>query len=122
MKSSSQQPSTSSSLSTTTPALTHVGNSLTFQEPNSSNSVALLGTATVRIKDRDDRWHHIRCIIDPGSQISIISERVAQVLKLPRKYSSIQISGIGAAEPMKAKGFLTLESILIRINLYRLNV
>lgn len=41
-------------------------NSLTFQVPSSSNSIVLLGNATARITDRDDRWRHIRRTIDPS--------------------------------------------------------
>lgn len=64
----------------------------------------LLGTATVQIQDSIGQWHSARCIIDPGSQISAVSESLVQNLGLPRNKCMLQISGIGSQTPIRAKG------------------
>lgn len=66
----------------------------------------LLGTAIVQVQDKFGSWHSIRCLLDSGSQTSIISLRLAQLLKLPWKSSSVHISGIDSDLPVKAKGEL----------------
>ncbi|KAI5733920.1 hypothetical protein M8J77_000362 [Diaphorina citri] len=68
-----------------------------------SHSV-LLGTATVQIQDSIGQWHNVRCIIDPGSQISAVSEALVQTLGLPRKRCTLEISGIGSQSSIRAKG------------------
>lgn len=45
-----------------------------------------------------------RALIDPGSEITLISERLVQLLKLPRKKSSIPLVGIGAKKSDNTRG------------------
>uniref|UniRef100_A0A8D8YNP1 Integrase catalytic domain-containing protein n=1 Tax=Cacopsylla melanoneura TaxID=428564 RepID=A0A8D8YNP1_9HEMI len=71
-----------------------------------SSSTVLLGTAVVRIQDIAGQWVPVRCIIDMGSQVSIISERLANGLRLPRKHSSLKVAGVGAASCVTTKGKL----------------
>uniref|UniRef100_A0A8D8TQ66 Integrase catalytic domain-containing protein n=1 Tax=Cacopsylla melanoneura TaxID=428564 RepID=A0A8D8TQ66_9HEMI len=66
----------------------------------------LLGTATIEIQDAFGQWNTIQCLIDAGSQISVISHRLAQLLKLPIQSSRIEVSGVGADQPLRAKGEL----------------
>uniref|UniRef100_A0A8D8T1R1 Integrase catalytic domain-containing protein n=1 Tax=Cacopsylla melanoneura TaxID=428564 RepID=A0A8D8T1R1_9HEMI len=112
-----QQPHSSSSgqsrdnpLATALPAsqTSHCGNHLA-QPSSVSRSVVLLGTAVIQVQDSYGVWHPIRCILDNGSQISIISQRLAQQLKLPRRSSNIQISGIDSDHPVRAKGELMFQ-------------
>uniref|UniRef100_A0A8D8WYR9 Peptidase aspartic putative domain-containing protein n=1 Tax=Cacopsylla melanoneura TaxID=428564 RepID=A0A8D8WYR9_9HEMI len=63
----------------------------------------LLGTAMIRIQDTHGQWHLARCVIDGGSQISAISENLAQLLQIPRQRCNIQISGIGTTHAVQAK-------------------
>lgn len=44
------------------------------------------------------------CILDLGSQISIMTQRLAQQLKLPWHASSLQVSGVGSDNPVQSKG------------------
>lgn len=67
-------------------------------------STVVLSTASMQIQDAVGNWIPARGVVDPGSQVSIISERLAQTLGLPRKYCSLQIAGIGASSAMKTKG------------------
>lgn len=69
-----------------------------------SCSSILLGTAIVKVQDIMGAWIPIRCVIDPGSQISAVTENLAQTLKLPRHRSAVQISGIGSNTPINSKG------------------
>lgn len=64
----------------------------------------LLGTATIQIQDVIGNWIPVRCVVDPGSQISAITERVAQIIKLPRQPCPMQVTGIGSTHPVKSKG------------------
>lgn len=64
----------------------------------------LLGTATIQVQDFMDNWFTVRCVIDPGSQISAMTERLAQIIKLPRQPCRIEVSGIGSSNSVKSKG------------------
>uniref|UniRef100_A0A8D8TAY9 Integrase catalytic domain-containing protein n=1 Tax=Cacopsylla melanoneura TaxID=428564 RepID=A0A8D8TAY9_9HEMI len=75
-----------------------------MQSSLQSCSSILLGTAIVKVKDYMGAWIPIRCVIDAGSQISAVTEKLAQTLKLPRQRSAIQICGIGADTPIQSKG------------------
>lgn len=44
------------------------------------------------------------CILDLGSQISIMTQHMAQQLKLPWRASSLQVSGAGSDNPVQSKG------------------
>lgn len=70
---------------------------------NSSDSV-LLGTATIRIQDFMGNWINIRCVIDPGSQITAITEKLAQLIKLRRQPCSLEVAGIGSENIVRSKG------------------
>lgn len=80
-----------------------------LQQPVVSNSVVLLGTAEVQVMDKFGIYHPIRCILDSGSQISIISNRLAQQLKLDWCSSNLNISGIDSEHPVRAKGELVIQ-------------
>ena len=51
----------------------------------------------------------IRALLDQGSEISLISERIVQQLRLPRNHSSISLVGIGAQHSNKTKGVTTIK-------------
>ncbi|XP_062538785.1 uncharacterized protein LOC134207078 [Armigeres subalbatus] len=56
-----------------------------------------LSTVHVSVKDCNGRLHKARALLDSGSQANLISERLCQTLKLPRKGSNIPVSGVGSA-------------------------
>ncbi|XP_022832139.1 uncharacterized protein LOC111360435 [Spodoptera litura] len=58
----------------------------------------LLSTAIVKVTGADGTQHTMRALIDQGSQISIINENAAQILKLKRKKCKGSIFGIGEKE------------------------
>ncbi|KAL1448058.1 hypothetical protein WDU94_015587 [Cyamophila willieti] len=98
----SDQPSKSFNNSTALPAARaacHATNQV-----NISSSVVLLGTAIVQLQDKYGVWHPVRCILDSGSQISIMTQRLAHQLKLPWHSTSIQVSGVGGNNPVQGKG------------------
>uniref|UniRef100_A0A8D8QZ38 Integrase catalytic domain-containing protein n=1 Tax=Cacopsylla melanoneura TaxID=428564 RepID=A0A8D8QZ38_9HEMI len=67
-------------------------------------STILLGTAVIKLQTQSGHWMTTRCVIDPGSQVSIITERLVQHLHLPRKPCSLTISGIGSMGKTKTTG------------------
>ncbi|XP_024885965.1 uncharacterized protein LOC112463685, partial [Temnothorax curvispinosus] len=68
----------------------------------------LLATARVRVADHFGAWHSARALVDQGSEISMISERLAQQLKLPRLPVSISVFGIGGQKTSTARGRVSL--------------
>ncbi|KAF9815736.1 hypothetical protein SFRURICE_009253 [Spodoptera frugiperda] len=81
---------------------------------NSSNHVyqedlseTLLTTALINVKAYDGKLIVLRALLDQGSQTSLITERAAQLLKLPRSRCKGVIFGIGATEN-NCKGVITI--------------
>ncbi|XP_038122414.1 uncharacterized protein LOC119771097 [Culex quinquefasciatus] len=56
-----------------------------------------LSTVLVAVKDCHGRLHTARALLDSGSQANLISERLCQILRLPRKKVSVPISGVGSS-------------------------
>ncbi|KAL1447525.1 hypothetical protein WDU94_012237 [Cyamophila willieti] len=73
--------------------------------------MVLLGTAVVRVQDYFGDWHNIRAIIDSGSQLTIVSQRLSQLLRIPVSASKVQISGIGSENPMVSQGKINLNML-----------
>lgn len=61
---------------------------------NNYNEV-LLATAQLKIRAADGTYLTMRCLLDQGSQINLITESAAQRLGLHRRKQSATISGIG---------------------------
>lgn len=78
------------------------------RRPPSPPSAVLLATARVRVADRFGAFHHARALIDQGSEASLVSESLAQRLKLPRAPTSITVFGVGGKESGWARGLLNL--------------
>ncbi|XP_026829830.1 uncharacterized protein LOC113563037 [Ooceraea biroi] len=68
----------------------------------------LLATARIRVADRSGNWHQARALVDPGSETSLISEDLAQRLKLSRSASSVAIFGVGGSKAAVARGRIDL--------------
>ncbi|XP_067209115.1 uncharacterized protein [Linepithema humile] len=81
---------------------THVLHSSIDQ--NSISACVLLATAQIVIVSDNGETAKARALIDQGSEISLISERLVQLLHLPRNYSSILLIGVGGKRANKTKG------------------
>jgi len=82
------------------PATTsHVTQSLTGER-----TVILLATARVNVRDRHGVVHHARALVDQGSETSLISEALAQKLRLPRTRTSAAVFGVGGCRTGTPRG------------------
>ncbi|XP_012271144.2 uncharacterized protein LOC105694768 [Orussus abietinus] len=68
----------------------------------------LLATAIVTVETASGRQMRVKALIDQGSEVSLISESVAQHLQLPRKATCISIVGVGGSEGCAVKGSTNL--------------
>ncbi|XP_071652192.1 uncharacterized protein [Temnothorax longispinosus] len=76
--------------------------------PRTQPSV-LLATARVQILDRYGRSIDARVLIDQGSEATIITENLAQRLKLPRRQTSVAVFGVGGDQTGVARGSVVLK-------------
>lgn len=71
------------------------------QTPRTANHVAsnynevLLATVQLKIRASDGTYLQLRCLLDQGSQINLITESAAQRLGLQRRKQNATVSGIG---------------------------
>ncbi|KAF9406050.1 hypothetical protein HW555_013436 [Spodoptera exigua] len=70
-------------------------------------SETLLTTVLIKVKAYDGTLIVLRALLDQGSQTSLITERAAQLLKLPRSRCKGVIFGVGATEN-NCKGSITI--------------
>ncbi|XP_036346170.1 uncharacterized protein LOC118755444, partial [Rhagoletis pomonella] len=61
----------------------------------STCDVVILATALVKINDRFGNSHHVRALLDSGSQVNFISDECANKLKLNRRSKDLSVLGIG---------------------------
>ncbi|XP_017479198.1 PREDICTED: uncharacterized protein LOC108368789 [Rhagoletis zephyria] len=59
-------------------------------------SEVILATALVHLDNRNDVTITARALLDSASQLNFITERIAQLLKVRRSKTNVEISGIGA--------------------------
>jgi len=77
----------------------------------SDRKAILLATARIIITDNLGRLQAVRALIDQGSEVSLVSEALAQRLRLPRIHSSMSVAGIGGASgATRGKILLSLSS------------
>lgn len=62
-----------------------------------------MATARVRHETADGRTEIIRALIDPCSEVNLISESVAQRLRAPRVHSALELSGMGGPIPRQVR-------------------
>jgi len=84
------------------PAETHVLHSAINQNPICS--CVLLATAQVLVTTANGEKTKTRALIDQGSEISLVSERIVQLLHLNRSRSSISLIGVGGKRANQTKG------------------
>ncbi|XP_025270835.1 uncharacterized protein LOC112639871 [Camponotus floridanus] len=74
-----------------------------------ATTTVLLATARVRVLDRFGRAHTARALVDQGSESSLVSEALAQRLRLGRSPTSVAVYGIGGKQTGLARGQVTLQ-------------
>ncbi|XP_055623375.1 uncharacterized protein LOC129766805 [Toxorhynchites rutilus septentrionalis] len=92
---------------TCTLKITLVDEDLTTKQSNETNVLStcscnharttktvLLLTAVVLVMDKDKQPHQCRVLLDSGSQVNFLTERMANILGIPKQRASVQISGI----------------------------
>lgn len=75
----------------------------------SDHKAILLAIAHVTINDYLGRPQAVRALIDQGSEVSLVSEALAQRLRLPRARSSMSIVGIGGARSGTSRGRMSMD-------------
>ncbi|KAM0728325.1 hypothetical protein ACS0PU_005107 [Formica fusca] len=78
------------------------------QGPGERAASVLLATARVLVADRYGVDHNARALVDQGSESTMISERLAQKLRLPRSPISVSVFGVGGQKSSTAKSRVTL--------------
>ncbi|XP_029663006.1 uncharacterized protein LOC115235386 [Formica exsecta] len=78
-------------------------------KPSDDRKAILLATARVLVADRYGEPHSVRVLIDQGSEVSIITESLAQRLHLPRNHSSVTIFEIGGSLSGASRGKVALK-------------
>ncbi|XP_047988411.1 uncharacterized protein LOC125228017 [Leguminivora glycinivorella] len=59
------------------------------------NIEVLLPTALIKVRAVDGKYHTLRAFIDPGAQMSLITEAAAQLLQIPRESCDDTMYGLG---------------------------
>ncbi|XP_025602297.2 uncharacterized protein LOC112694947 [Athalia rosae] len=72
------------------------------------NSRVVLSTAQVYVYDIEDKPIRCRALLDPGSQLNLVTQELAQKLKLPLKRIDIPLSGISQSS-VKVQYSVTIE-------------
>ncbi|XP_058817288.1 uncharacterized protein LOC131680591 [Topomyia yanbarensis] len=65
-----------------------------------SSKIVLLLTAIVHAIDRHNQPHECRVLLDSGSQVNFVSEKMADILGFPKKRANIAITGINALKTL----------------------
>ncbi|XP_033217045.1 uncharacterized protein LOC117172879 [Belonocnema kinseyi] len=50
----------------------------------------------------------VRALLDQGSEVSLVSEKLVQCLRIPRSYTRLSLLGIGDQPPVKSRGLAYL--------------
>ncbi|CAH2095707.1 unnamed protein product [Euphydryas editha] len=61
----------------------------------------------MQVQARDGSYHNIRTLLDQASETTLISERIAHILSLPRKHCQGSKTGIGEKE-INCKGIIKI--------------
>jgi len=95
----------SASITTTTELAktTHVAHRSTEERDD-----VLLATARVHVRDRAGALHPARALVDQGSEISIVTEALAQRLRLPRVGAPVAVFGVGGRRTAVSRGRVTM--------------
>ena len=75
---------------------------------SSTTRSVLLGTALIYIKHSGISYR-ARALIDPGSEASFVSEKIFNILKLPRQPISAQVSGLNGSVSIRPRHYTNFE-------------
>lgn len=94
-----------------------VGTTTSLHTRNTRNkrTAVLLATARIMATERYGDQILVRALIDPGSEISLISESLVQRLRLPRSSAAITIYGVGGQQTGVARGKVLVD-LASRVN------
>ncbi|XP_015119829.1 uncharacterized protein LOC107043042 [Diachasma alloeum] len=82
-------------------------------QPSEDQQSVLLATARVTVKSPRGFSSRARVLIDQGSEVSFISEKLVNQLHLPRKSTTLELIGIGGVNSGSTRGLVsvTLQAI-----------
>ncbi len=75
------------------------------------NKKVMLSTVLLHILDANGHPHVCRALLDSGSESSMISEELAQTLKLRKIPTTTSIVGINGAQPIRSRVHATIKSM-----------
>ncbi|XP_034183350.2 uncharacterized protein LOC117605759 [Osmia lignaria lignaria] len=71
----------------------------------------LLATALIIVVSENGEHFHARALLDQGSEVSFITELLAEMLGLTRRFSAVPIIGIGAQHSDVARGATSFQLV-----------
>ncbi|XP_015124137.1 uncharacterized protein LOC107046130 [Diachasma alloeum] len=74
------------------------------QTSTSEQRVVLLATAKALAASSFGTYHHVRLLIDQGSEVIFITEKLVNIRQLRRKSTNIKVFGIGGLESGSTRG------------------
>lgn len=89
-------------------SLLHEAGEASFSSHLKCKAKTLLATAIVPVIDKFGFALHVKALLDPGSTHTLISERIAQRLKLPRRQISRTITSVDDSTASIAKGTMSV--------------
>ncbi|XP_015118964.1 uncharacterized protein LOC107042432 [Diachasma alloeum] len=90
--------------SSTGPVEQSADSKVIHQTSTSEQRVVLLATAKALAASSFGTYHHVRLLIDQGSEVTFITEKLVNILQLRRKSTNIKIFGIGGLESGSTRG------------------
>ncbi|PZC75227.1 hypothetical protein B5X24_HaOG206534 [Helicoverpa armigera] len=86
--------------------------SQTSNHLSNSDTEVLLTTVQLHIRASDGTYVTLRALLDQGSQVNLITENAAQILRLPRKRINVSVTGVGTVSgDCRGQLHLTCKSI-----------
>lgn len=70
-------------------------NHVSFSALSSCRNV-LLATALIQLQSTDGSWHTARALVDQGSEVTLISESIVQLLQLKKQFVQSTVNGVGS--------------------------
>ncbi|CAH2100530.1 unnamed protein product [Euphydryas editha] len=78
------------------------------REEHVTNVPILLPTVSLKIADVHGKFHTARALLDCGSMVTLITQRMARSLNLPPNPTSLKIAGVGNHHTQDSKASITI--------------